>query len=124
MKIKGVDFVFYNVTDFARSKKFYEETLELKMTMDFSPSWGEFDTGTLALAIGVHGGTQLAETQNGNVAVALAVDDVKAGVEALRAKGVRIKTEPQEFDPCFMAIIADPDGNDIILHQRKNGTVG
>jgi len=29
-----------------------------------------------------------------------------------------------EIPVCFMAIMHDPDGNTLILHQRKDGTAG
>jgi len=29
-----------------------------------------------------------------------------------------------ETEVCFMAIVADPDDNQILLHQRKDGTAG
>jgi predicted enzyme related to lactoylglutathione lyase len=124
MKIRGVDFVFFNVTDFARAKAFYKDVLGLKLLTEFGEGWAEFDTGTLALAIGVQGAKALAAGEKGNVSVALAVDDVKAAVEHLKGRGVKIIQETQDFPPCFMAAIADPDGNEIYLHQRKDGTVG
>ena len=124
MKILGVDYVFINVTDFARSKAFYQDTLGLKLTHEVAAGWAEFDTGTLALAIGCYGAIGLEANKKGNVSVALAVDDVKAAVEHLRAKGVTFTSEPSEHTPCFMAAIADPDGNELMLHRRKDGTVG
>jgi catechol 2,3-dioxygenase-like lactoylglutathione lyase family enzyme len=42
--------------------------------------------------------------------VALAVEDVGAAAEELRGKGVKIAM--------------DPDGNHILIHQRKNGSFG
>ena len=62
--------------------------------------------------------------QQGGATVALAVEDVCAAVEALRARGVRIVMEPVEAPGCHLAIVADPDGNHVALHQRKNGTYG
>ena len=32
--------------------------------------------------------------------------------------------EPREQDVCYDAIIRAPDGNEIILHHRKDGTAG
>jgi predicted enzyme related to lactoylglutathione lyase len=29
-----------------------------------------------------------------------------------------------ESPVCWMAVVEDPDGNKILLHQRKNGTAG
>jgi len=52
------------------------------------------------------------------------VDDVDAAVEELRAKGVKVVTEPEETSVCFMAFVEDPDGNRICIHRRKDGTAG
>lgn len=54
----------------------------------------------------------------------MAVDDVKKAVEYLKTKKVKIVEEPNETEVCFMATVADPDGNEIKLHRRKDGTVG
>lgn len=62
--------------------------------------------------------------QRGGATVMLAVHDVQATVEELRAKGVPIIMELTESPACFLALVADPDGNRVGLHQRKNGTAG
>jgi predicted enzyme related to lactoylglutathione lyase len=54
----------------------------------------------------------------------LAVDDVNKAIEYLKSKEVKVIEKPHETEVCFMATIADPDGNEIKLHQRKDGTVG
>jgi predicted enzyme related to lactoylglutathione lyase len=56
--------------------------------------------------------------QRGGAAVALAVADVRAAVADLRARGVPIVMEPLESPVCWLAMIADPDGNRVWLHQR------
>ena len=45
-----------------------------------------------------------------------------AAVEELRAKGVEVLLEPWETRD--KAYVADPFGNPICLHQRKDGTAG
>ena len=42
----------------------------------------------------------------------------------LRAKGVTIVSEPREQNVCYGALILDPDGSVVIIHQRKDGTAG
>ncbi|MGH7558482.1 MAG: VOC family protein [Gemmatimonadota bacterium] len=59
-----------------------------------------------------------------NAIVALAVEDVSDSVEELRGKGVPIAMEPIETPVCFMAVVTDPDGNQILIHQRKDGSFG
>lgn len=123
MKILGTDYIFYNVTDLQRSIAFYRDILGLKVT-DEQKQWAEFDTGNLALAIGVFGATNDPKIIKNSASAALSVDDVKAAVEYLKGKGVKVVNEAMDFPPCHMAIIEDPDGNQIILHKRKNGTIG
>jgi len=52
------------------------------------------------------------------------VDDVPAAVETCRREGVRVLIGPIETRVCWMAWIADPDGNRVCLHSRKDGTAG
>ena len=124
MKVRGVDFVFYNVTDMDKAVAFYRDTLGLKVIGEVGKMWTEFETGTTALSIGVYGAKPIKKGEKGNVSVALSVDDVEKTLVELKAKGVTVNMEPQSFDPCFMASISDPDGNEIVLHHRKDGTVG
>jgi predicted enzyme related to lactoylglutathione lyase len=65
-----------------------------------------------------------AQKPGGNATIALAVEDVWAAVEELRAKGVPVLMEPVESPVCYQASVQDPDGNQLILHQRKDGTAG
>jgi len=60
----------------------------------------------------------------GGGAVALAVADVQASLEEVKAKGVPVVSGPHDTPVCHMVMIADPDGNGICLHQRKDGTAG
>ena len=56
----------------------------------------------------------------GRHSAVFAVDDIKAVIQNLRAKGVRIVVEPaQQFWGGWNAVIADPDGNEFILDQDK-----
>lgn len=123
MKIRGVDYLFYNVTDLKRSVAFYSKVLGLKVT-DEQKQWAEFDAGNLTIGIGVFGAACDSKIVKNSAAAALSVDDVKQAVKYLKGKKVKVATEPTEFPVCEMAIIEDPDGNQIILHHRKDGTVG
>ena len=120
MKVRAIDFMMYGVSDMKQAKAFYRRVLGLARGEEYGSFWAEFDTQpvTLALCDADPGPWQ------GGPAVALAVDDVKAAVEEVRAKGVPVLMEPVETSVCYMAFIADPDGNRICLHQRKDGTAG
>ncbi len=123
MKIRGIDYVFYNITDLKKSLDFYRDILGLKVTKE-NESWAELDLGNLTLAIGAYGASTDPNAKKNSVSAALAVDDLKKGLEYLKSKNVKVTQDLFESDPCFMAIILDPDNNEIILHQRKDGTVG
>ncbi len=48
-----------------------------------------------------------------------AVKDIHAALPQLRERGAQL-SEPEETPVCFMAFGADPDGNTVIIHQRKS----
>ncbi len=56
--------------------------------------------------------------QLGGASVALAVDNALETIEELRRKGVTILMEPYRSPVCYLALITDPDGNRIWIHQR------
>ena len=126
MQSSAVDFVVYGVRDLPRAVAFYHETLGLPVEGEFPEyRWVEFAAGNVTLAVAeVPAAERRRPGYAGGATVALAVPDVRAAVEALRAKGVRVLSEPEESSVCHMATISDPDGNRVYLHQRKDGTAG
>jgi len=52
------------------------------------------------------------------VQLALHVDDVAAARADLEAKGVEFVGEIMDANVCHMAFFTDPDGNDLMLHNR------
>jgi catechol 2,3-dioxygenase-like lactoylglutathione lyase family enzyme len=122
MKIRGIDFVMYQVSDLARAAKFYRETLGLPQEMYSEEwKWAEFNCGNVTLAL--NSGVKLPDVIAGG-RIALAVDDVFAACAALKAQGVRFAIEPTDYSVCHAAAILDPDGNTVILHRRADGTCG
>ena len=119
--IKELAFVGYPVTDFTKARKFYGEILGLKETITFGPEgepdWLEYDLAgqTLALA---KASDQWEPNPDGGGAC-LELHDLDAAVAYLESKAVRVVMDAQDFPFCRMALIADPDGNTIALHQRK-----
>jgi predicted enzyme related to lactoylglutathione lyase len=107
-----------------RSEAFYRDALGLEVSTPRgepgtrSNGFMELEAGGMAISL-----TALPKPHP-NAIVALAVDDVAAAIEELRGKGVPIEMEPIETPDCFMAVVADPDGNSILIHQRKDGTFG
>ena len=124
MQVRDVDFVMLSVSDMDRSLTFYRDTLGLKPAAQWPPSWCEFDAGKTTIAIAKPPSEAPQPPYNGGTSVALAVPDAKAAMEELRAKGVTILQDVEESSVCFMGLIADPDGNLLWLHQRKDGSAG
>jgi predicted enzyme related to lactoylglutathione lyase len=119
--LKELAFVGYPVTDFAKARRFYGEILGLKETITFDHEgalgWVEYDLAgqTLALA---SASEQWGPNSNGGGAC-LELHDLDAAVAYLKSKDVKIVMDIQDFPFCRMALIADPDGNTLALHQRK-----
>lgn len=122
MKIRGVDFTMYKVTDLKKSIAFYRDKLGLKLYGKPGKSWAEFEAGKDILVIGNWGFNK--KKIGGGATVGLAVADVKSAIKELKAKKVKIVDPLYETPVCFGCTISDPDGNRIYLHQRKDGTAG
>lgn len=124
MKAKAVDFVSFSVTDMDRAEAFWRDVLGLDVEVPRGEpgtrgnGYMELDAGGVAIGL-----VAMPETHP-NAIVALAVDDVGEAVAELRGKGVTIAMETIESPVCWMAVVTDPDGNKILLHQRKDGTFG
>jgi len=111
MKIRGTDFVMYQVSDLARAAAFYRDTLGLPQEL-YSEEWhwAEFNCGNVTLSL--HGGLKLPEVISGG-RLALAVDDVFAACAELKSKGVRVLVEPTDYSFCLPPIAEEPR-----LHRR------
>jgi predicted enzyme related to lactoylglutathione lyase len=119
LKVNEVAFFAYPVTDLARSRKFYEEILGLKPTMEaIKPdfSWVEYDIGATTLGIGISADWKPSRE---GASVALEVDNFDAAIASLKSHNVPFSMEPFETPVCHMAIISDPDGSQILIHKRK-----
>jgi len=113
--INGLDFVGVPSTDPQRSIAFYTETLGLRKDdkSDF-----EFWVGDTCFGIW-EPANQGMEFQPQKLAhLALHVDDVAAAKAELEAKGVEFNGDVFDTGVCHMALFTDPDGNDLMLHNR------
>ena len=126
MEVRGADFVVYQVSDMEKSIAFYRDTLGLDLEIHLEDfGWAEFDVQPTTLSLHAPGKTQPgAQPNTGGAALALAVPDVEAAVAELRGKGVTVAMDTFESPVCHIAMIADPDGNAVCLHARKDGTCG
>jgi len=117
--IRKVAFSMYPVTDSARARTFYEETLGLAVgSHDSQGHWTEYDLpggGCLALTTV----TGEAPSASAGGTVAFEVDDLDATMADLKAKGVTFKSDIIHSPVCRMAVILDSEGNSILLHQLK-----
>lgn len=116
--IKQIAFTLYPVTNMARARQFYEETLGLRMTRREAREieWVEYDLngGTFALTTLREGGTPSADAGG---SIAFEVQNVDEMVAQLRVKGVQVKLEPLSTPVCRLAVILDSEGNALTLHQ-------
>lgn len=124
--VRALDFVMYNTKDMAATRAFYQKLFGFKRGHEWSEFWSEFATEPLTFCL--NDGTSRAGDPkwdwDGAACVALAVDDVPAAIAKCRKQGVKILIEPVETRVCWMAWIADPAGNRLCLHSRKDGSAG
>lgn len=115
--ITEIAYTVYPVTDVARARAFYEGSLGLTLAADFGGKWLEYELGPGVFALT----TMMGEGRRGTLSpsVAFEVADFEAAIARLRAAGVEFKMEPFPTPVCRMAIVADPDGNELIIHKRN-----
>ena len=118
IKVQRLAFVGIPVTDMKRARAFYEGVLGLKISEQMMNSqWIEYDLGNNTLAI-ASVGPQWTPSDQGTGA-ALEVEDFDAAVKSLQDQKVPFVVEAYESPCCRMAIIQDPDGNNIVIHKLK-----
>jgi catechol 2,3-dioxygenase-like lactoylglutathione lyase family enzyme len=123
VEVRGVDFVMFPVSDLDRSIGFYRDTLGMNLEFRHGDMWVEFTATPTTLALYKPESPEDAST-SGGAAIALAVGDVHSAIAELEDKGILVAIKPFESPVCYFAVVKDPDGNSVILHQRKDGTVG
>ncbi|KIG18576.1 Glyoxalase/bleomycin resistance protein/dioxygenase [Enhygromyxa salina] len=124
---KKIAFTMYPVTDVARARAFYEDTLGLELGnhsqhgANAETHWIEYDLpggGCLALTNVVP--DKPAADAGGTVA--FEVEDLDELMADLRAKGVEFRSDVIHSPVCRMAVCVDSEGNAILLHQLKSTT--
>ena len=115
-KITGVDLFGCLVSDAPRAVTFYRDVLGLTPTnVDEHGRGAEFVLADGA-TFGVWDGKDFGKTSG--ACAMFAVDDVQAAVALFRERGATL-SDPIETPVCFMSFGEDPDGNGIVIHQRK-----
>jgi catechol 2,3-dioxygenase-like lactoylglutathione lyase family enzyme len=115
VNISKVDAVEIPSRDWKRSRAFYVDTLGLRPD---ERAESEFWVGGTCFEIWEpeSEGAEFKPQPNG--IVLLHVDDVAAARGELEAKGVEFDGETFDTGVCHMANFRDPDGNDLVLHNR------
>jgi catechol 2,3-dioxygenase-like lactoylglutathione lyase family enzyme len=110
-----LDFVAVPSTDPDRTREFYVETLGLRAD---DKARYEFWVGDTCFGIWepARMGREFSPQKDAHLAIH--VDDVEAARAELEAKGVEFAGETFDTGVCHMAIFTDPDGNDLMLHNR------
>ena len=116
--ILGTDFVVMPSNDFEASCHFYGDILGLPCIARYGERPGaEFQAGNLTLAV-MENEAFGAKFRPNSMPIALRVADVAAARKQLIEAGLSFDTEPFDSGVCHQAILSDPAGNPISLHQR------
>lgn len=121
IKVTEIAYSAYPVTDMTRARAFYEGLLGLKTATVFEhegKQWIEYDIAGGTFAVSNMSSGQWLPSPDGP-SMALEVADFAAAVADLKAANVKFNLGPMDTGVCEMAIVADPDGNSLIIHRRK-----
>jgi predicted enzyme related to lactoylglutathione lyase len=118
MKVTALAFVGIPVTDMSRARAFYEGVLGLKVSEEMmSGQWVEYSLNNNTLAIASVGPQWLPSDQG--TGAALEVENFDEAVKSLKNRHIPCVVDAYESPCCWMAIIKDPDGNNIVIHKLK-----
>ncbi len=105
------------------TRAFYQKLFGLRPGSEWNAFWSEFATEPVTVCLNGPGPTPK-WNWSGPAAVAFAVEDIHQAVAECRRRKVKVLMDPVETRVCWLAFIADPEGNRICLHQRKDGSAG
>jgi len=112
-----VAFIAIAVSDKERARKFYQETLELKpATTAMDGAWVEYELGPTTIGVGCHPAWK--PSRDGTT-VAFETPNIDDAIKKLKERGVSFDLDKNETPVCWMAQFRDPDGNKLVIHQRK-----
>lgn len=124
MKITEIAFAAYAITDVARARAFYEGILGLEPAVthvkDNQNAFIEYWIGAgreHCLVIGA-GAPEFQPGKTG-ATVALEVEDFDQAVQHLTDHQVPLLMPRYDGPMCSMVLVADPDGNQVMIHRRK-----
>ncbi len=119
MRIVEFAFIAYPARDLARSRAFYEGVLGLDPGMTFEEEaqfWVEYEIGPHTLGIG---NEPFLKPSAAGPQLVLEVADFDDTIAHLKRHQVPFTVEPFEMPACRAAVILDPDGNSLGIHQRN-----
>jgi predicted enzyme related to lactoylglutathione lyase len=114
----------YCTKNMRKTRTFYQQLFGLQRGDEWGDFWSEFSISPVTVCLNGLSRRRPDWNWQGPPAVAFAVEDIHSAIRECRRRKVKILIEPVETSVCWMAFIADPDGNRICLHQRKDGTAG
>jgi predicted enzyme related to lactoylglutathione lyase len=116
--IQSIAFFAYPVADIKSARDFYERVLGFRAESNFNGEWIEYEIAGTTFAITTMDSNHR-PGGNGGI-VAFEVENLAAAIARLKAEGIRFVQENVESPVCHSAIVLDPSGNEVILHQRKS----
>ncbi len=115
--IKDIAFVGYPVKSVTEARKFYEGLLGLVPDPAFNgDTWVEYPVGSGTFTIGSMDGWIASKD---GPSAAFEVEDLSSLVQKLKENNIKVNLDIQDFPNCKMAMVADVDGNSLVLHQKK-----
>lgn len=116
--------VLIHVSDLARAKRWFEEALDL-VTVEYDPEYLFLKMRSRDVIFYVEApNPQLAHGLNAHAVgsrsqAVFHVDDLRVEMVRLEGLGVRVVVPPTaQYYGGFDAVIADPDGNEFVLHEK------
>ena len=118
IRYKEIAFTTYAVTNITKARKFYEGVLCLKPARVLNKNFVEYDIGRGTISVGC--APKLWPPSKKGTVATLEVTDFDSALEHLKRKKIRAALGPFDNPRCRMVGVRDPDGNMVVLHQRKN----
>jgi predicted enzyme related to lactoylglutathione lyase len=119
IRVTGIDATYYTVQDLAGCTEFYSNVLGQGPTVavpDFFTEW-TFADGS---SFGLYKSEQTPPSRSGSAMFRVAdVAQAAAHLKELGALAAHGGEDSSEFETCFMAFGHDPEGNQFIIHKRK-----
>ena len=119
IRVTGIDATYYTVEDLPGCTKFYTDVLGQEPSVsvpDFFTEW-TFDDGS---SFGLYKAEGKPQSRSGSAM--FRVEDVEHAARHLNERGALVQHGEElvdDFPTCFMAFGQDPEGNQFIIHKRK-----